>query len=167
MFVDAMIDNFAISKRRKIILLTAFTLSMALCLGPLIHPLPAAEKREVRELEKCALKLAKSGCSLLFNGACLRENITICNNFVIPVILYLTFFIINFRRIEAEACRVTQHMSHITCCCEHDMVGDHCVSYGSRFSQIVRFFVTQSYFSWSIHTSLVVPVHCTHSAQVN
>ena len=38
-----------------------------------IHPLPAAEKREVRELEKCALKLAKSGCSLLFNGACLRE----------------------------------------------------------------------------------------------
>ena len=40
----------------------------------IIHPLPAAEKREVRELEKCALKLAKSGCSLLFNGACLREN---------------------------------------------------------------------------------------------
>ena len=65
-----------ISKRRKIVLLTAFTLSMALCLGPLIHPLPAAEKREVRELEKCALKLAKSGCSLLFNGACYTYMLT-------------------------------------------------------------------------------------------
>ena len=30
---------------------------------------------EVRELEKCALKLAKSGCTLLFNGACLKENV--------------------------------------------------------------------------------------------
>ena len=68
-------DKEVISKRRKIVLLTAFTLTMALCLGPLIHPLSAAEKREVRELEKCALKLAKSGCSLLFNGACLRENV--------------------------------------------------------------------------------------------
>ena len=51
-----------ISKRWKTVLLTAFTLSMALCVGPLIHPLPVAEKREVRELEKCALKLAKLGC---------------------------------------------------------------------------------------------------------
>ena len=29
----------------------------------------AAAKKEVRGLEKCALKLAKSGCSLLFNGS--------------------------------------------------------------------------------------------------
>ena len=64
-----------ISKPRKTVLLTAFTPSMALCLGPLIHPLPAAERREVRELKKCDLKLAISGCSLLFNGACLRENV--------------------------------------------------------------------------------------------
>ena len=35
----------------------------------------AAAKKEVRGLEKCALKLAKSGCRLLFNGACLRENV--------------------------------------------------------------------------------------------
>ena len=36
-------------------------------------PLPV-EKKEVWGLEKCALKLAKSGCSLLFNGACLRKH---------------------------------------------------------------------------------------------
>ena len=33
------------------------------------------QKKEVRELERCAQKLAKSGCSLLFNGACLNENV--------------------------------------------------------------------------------------------
>ena len=37
--------------------------------------LPAAAKKEVRGLEKCVLKLAKSGCSLLFNGDFLRENL--------------------------------------------------------------------------------------------
>ena len=65
-----------ISKRWEyIVLLFIFTLSMALCLGLLIHPLPAPEKKEVWGLGKCSLKLAKSECSLLFNGACLRENV--------------------------------------------------------------------------------------------
>ena len=40
-------------------------------LGPLIHLLPEAKKKDVRGLEKCARKL--SGCSLFFNGACSRE----------------------------------------------------------------------------------------------
>ena len=48
---------------------------MVLCLGPLIHPLPPIQRKEVRELERCAQKLAKSGCSLLFNGPGLNENI--------------------------------------------------------------------------------------------
>ena len=51
-----------ISKLWKIVLLIAFILSKALCLGQLIHPLPTAAKKEVRGLEKCALKPAKSGC---------------------------------------------------------------------------------------------------------
>ena len=38
-----------------------------------LHPLPAAERKEILGLKKCALKLAKMGCSLLFNGACLRK----------------------------------------------------------------------------------------------
>ena len=50
-------------------------LSLCPWLGPLIHLLPAVEKREARELEKCAMKLGKSECSLLFNGACLREKV--------------------------------------------------------------------------------------------
>ena len=55
---------------------TLFVLtSMAQCLGPLVHPLPAALKKEVRELEKVSLKLAKTDCSLLFNGICLSENL--------------------------------------------------------------------------------------------
>ena len=38
-----------ISKRLKIVLLITFTLSLALFLGPLIHPRPAAEKKVVRD----------------------------------------------------------------------------------------------------------------------
>ena len=49
--------------------------SMAQCLGTLIYSLPAEQKKEVRELEKVSLKLAKSECSLLFNSVCLSENI--------------------------------------------------------------------------------------------
>ena len=41
----------------------------------MIHPLPPVQRKEVRELERCAQKLAKSGCSLLFNGTCLNENV--------------------------------------------------------------------------------------------
>ena len=61
------------SKRRNTsVLIYTFALSMVLCLGPLIHPLSPVQRKEVRELERCALKLAKSGCSLLFNGVCLK-----------------------------------------------------------------------------------------------
>ena len=49
--------------------------SMAISLGELLYPLPAQQKRDVRELEKFSLKLAKSECSLLFNGVCLSENL--------------------------------------------------------------------------------------------
>ena len=64
------------SKRRNPPLFILFVLgSMAQCLGPLVHPLPATLKKEVRELEKVSLKLAKSECSLLFNGVCLSENL--------------------------------------------------------------------------------------------
>ena len=67
-------------KIKKLLVLEAvlsFLIKKRVCL---IHPLPAAEKREVRELEKCALKLANSGCSFFFNGACLRENVLL--NFI-------------------------------------------------------------------------------------
>ena len=64
-----------VSKRRNPPVFVLFVLgSMAQCLGPLVHPLPATLKKEVRELEKVSLKLAKSECSLLFNGVCLSEN---------------------------------------------------------------------------------------------
>ena len=64
-----------VSKRRNPPVFVLFVLgSMAQCLGPLVHPLPATLKKEVRELEKVSLKLAKSECSLLFNGVCLFEN---------------------------------------------------------------------------------------------
>ena len=53
------------SKRRNPLLLCLILVgSMAISLGELLHPLPAQQKREVRELEKCSLKLAKSECSL-------------------------------------------------------------------------------------------------------
>ena len=41
----------------------------------MIHPLPPIQKKEVREVERCTQKLAKSGCSLLFNKAYLNENV--------------------------------------------------------------------------------------------
>ena len=64
------------SKRRTPLLFhLILTGSMALCLGELLFPLPAQQKREVRELEKVSLKLAKSECNVLFNGTCLSENI--------------------------------------------------------------------------------------------
>ena len=64
------------SKRRNPLLLYLILFgSMAISLGELLYPLPAQQKREVRELEKCSLKLAKSECSLLFNGVCLSENL--------------------------------------------------------------------------------------------
>ena len=43
---------------------------MELCL---IHPMPPVQNKKVRELERCAQKLAKSGCSLLINRACLKD----------------------------------------------------------------------------------------------
>ena len=64
------------SKRRNPLLLHLILYgSMAISLGELLYPLPAQQKREVRELEKSSLKLAKSECSLLFNGVCLSENL--------------------------------------------------------------------------------------------
>ena len=45
------------------------------CLGTLIYSLPPVKKKGHRELEKVSLKLAKSECSVLFNGVCLSENI--------------------------------------------------------------------------------------------
>ena len=62
------------SKRRTPLLFyIILTGSMALSLGDLLHPLPAPQKREVRELEKVSIKLAKSECSVLFNGICISE----------------------------------------------------------------------------------------------
>ena len=64
------------SKRWNTLVFFILTLgSMAQCLGTLIFTLPAEEKKAVRELEKVSIKLAKSDCSLLFNGVCLSENI--------------------------------------------------------------------------------------------
>ena len=63
------------SKRWNTLVFLILLGSMAQCLGTLIFSLPAAEKKEVREFEKVSLKLAKSECSLLFNGVCLSENI--------------------------------------------------------------------------------------------
>ena len=65
------------SKRRNTLVFILFLLgSMATqCLGTLVYPLPADQKKGVRELEKVSLKLAKSDCSVLFNGVCLSENI--------------------------------------------------------------------------------------------
>ena len=59
--------------------------SMAQCLGTLVFPLPAEEKKAVRELEKVSLKLAKSECSLLFNGVCLSENTIVHTKYIIRV----------------------------------------------------------------------------------
>ena len=76
-----------ISKRRNPLVLYFVLLgSMAQCLGTLIFPLPAELKREVRELEKVSLKLAKSECSVLFNGVCLSENI-------LPKYIYIYIYI--------------------------------------------------------------------------
>ena len=64
------------SKRRNTLVLLFLLGSMASqCLGTLLYPLPAEQKREVRELEKVSIKLAKSDCSALFNGVCLSENL--------------------------------------------------------------------------------------------
>ena len=66
---------FKVNSKRWTTLLVVFLGSMAICLGELLHPLPAELKREIRELEKVSLKLAKSECNVLFNGTCLSENI--------------------------------------------------------------------------------------------
>ena len=65
------------SKRRETLVFFLLLVgSMAVqCLGTLIYSLPPVEKKGVRELEKVSLKLAKSECSVLFNGVCLSENI--------------------------------------------------------------------------------------------
>ena len=65
------------SKRRNTLVFILFLLgSMVVqCLGTLIYPLPAEQKKVVRELEKVSLKLAKSDCNVLFNGICLSKNI--------------------------------------------------------------------------------------------
>ena len=68
--------------------------SMAQCLGTLIYSLPAEQKKEVRELEKVSLKLAKSECSLLFNSVCLSENI-LPNYTNIYIYIYIYIYIPN------------------------------------------------------------------------
>ena len=47
---------------------------------------------EPRGLNKCALKLAKSECSLLFKGACLRENVL--PNYSNSYFLYKSYIIL-------------------------------------------------------------------------
>ena len=51
---------------------------VAVSFSPLLRPVKVnvnVDVDEVREIERCAQKSVKSGCSLFFNGACLKENV--------------------------------------------------------------------------------------------
>ena len=62
------------SKRRnKTVLVDTLALPMLLH-GPLIHPCYQSKRKKFGSLSVVPKKLAKSGCSLLFNGTCLKEN---------------------------------------------------------------------------------------------
>ena len=86
---------FKVDSKRRHPLLIYVTLigSMALCLGNLLHPLSAELKRDVGELEKFSLKLAKSECSVLFNGTCLSENL-LPNYTKIYIYIYIYIYIL-------------------------------------------------------------------------